>query len=135
MSKHGREGTTATVFQFNDKTERYILMSTTAVAYPYKLPELNSYAAEILAKLLSGAHITNAEMMEYIDCPHAAAVMSKIRVKYNWQPYLKQHSQTTVSGVGKTTYEFVYWFDPVDIMILKANDPRIQMYIDHHLKK
>lgn len=88
-------------------------MSTTVSAYPYKLPELNSYAAEILAKLLSGAHITNAEMMEYIDCPHAAAIMSKIRVKFNWQAYLKQKSQTTVSGVGKATYELVYWFDQI----------------------
>jgi hypothetical protein len=109
-------------------------MSSTVTAYPYKLPELNSYAAEILAKLLSGAHITNAEMMDYVNCPHAAAVMSKIRVKHQWQPYLKQKSQTTVSGVGRETYEYVYWFDPVDIMILKANDPRIQMFIDHHLK-
>ncbi len=110
-------------------------MSTVTPAYSYKLPELNSYAAEILAKLLSGAHITNAEMMEYIDCPHAAAVMSKIRVKFNWQPYLKQKSQTAVSGVGTTTYEYVYWFDPVDIMALKIDDPRIQRFIDHHFKK
>lgn len=110
-------------------------MSVAVTAYSYKLPELNSYAGEILAKLLSGAHITNAEMMDYVNCPHAAAVMSKIRVKYNWQPYLKQTSRTAVSGVGRATYEYVYWFDPTDIMILKANDPRIQMYIDHHLKK
>lgn len=110
-------------------------MSKTILAYTYKLPELDSYAAEILAKLLSGAKITNAEMMDYLDCPHAAAVMSKIRVKYNWQPYLKQKSQTTVSGVGKATYEYLYWFDSADIMILKANDSRIQMFIDHHFKK
>lgn len=109
-------------------------MSGTATAYSYKLPELNSYAAEILAKLLSGAHITNAEMMEYIDCPHSGSVMSKIRVKFNWQPYLKQKSRTAISGVGKATYEYVYWFDPADIMVLKANDPRLQMFIDHHLK-
>lgn len=110
-------------------------MSRVTTAYSYKLPKLNSYAAEILAKLLSGAHITNAEMMEYIDCPHAAAVMSKLRVKFNWQPYLKQRSKTAVSGVGTSTYEYVYWFDPVDIMVLKANDLRIQMFIDYHLKK
>lgn len=109
-------------------------MSSVSAAYKYSLPKLNSYAAEILAKLLSGAHVTNAEMMDYINCPHAAAVMSKIRVKHQWQPYLKQKSRTTTSGVGDSTYEYVYWFDPVDIMVLKANDPRIQMFIDHHLK-
>ncbi|MEQ1107962.1 hypothetical protein [Acinetobacter seifertii] len=109
-------------------------MSKAVSTYPYKLPELNSYAAEILTKLLSGAHITNAEMMEYMDCPHAGSVMSKIRVKFNWQPYLKQKSQTAVSGVGKATYEYVYWFDPAEIMIIKANDPRIQKFIDHHTK-
>lgn len=110
-------------------------MSTSTMAYSYKLPELDSYASEILAKLLGGAKITNAEMMDYLDCPHAAAVMSKVRVKYNWQPYLKQKSQTTVSGVGKATYEYLYWFDSADIMILKANDPRLQKFIHHHLKK
>ena len=109
-------------------------MSTTVAAYSYKLPESDSYASKILAKLLSGAHITNAEMMDYIDCPHAAAVMSKIRHKYNWQSYLKQQSRTATSGVGKATYEYVYWFDPVDIMVLKANDPRLQKYIDRNLK-
>lgn len=109
-------------------------MSNVTTAYSYKLPELNSYAGEILAKLLNGTHITNAEMMDYINCPHAAAVMSKIRVKFNWQPYLKQKSRTAVSGVGRATYEYVYWFDPTDIMLLKANDPRIQMFIDHHMK-
>lgn len=109
-------------------------MTSVAMAYTYKLPKLNSYAAEILAKLLSGVHVTNAEMMDYIDCPHAGAVMSRIRVKFNWLPYLKQKSRTTISGVGDTTYEYVYWFDPEDIMFLKANDPRIQMFIDHHLK-
>lgn len=110
-------------------------MSSLTTAYSYKFPELNSYAGEILAKLLGGAHITNAEMMDYVNCPHAGAVMSKIRVKFNWQPYLKQKSRTTVSGVGRATYEYVYWFDPTDIMLLKANDPRIQMYIDHHLEQ
>ncbi len=109
-------------------------MSTTSTAYSYKLPELNSYAAKILAKLLSGAHITNAEMMDYIDCPHAAAIMSKIRIKFNWQPYLKQKSRTTTSGLGTATYEYVYWFEPTDIMILKANDPRLQKFIDYNLK-
>ncbi|RKG30668.1 hypothetical protein D7V21_15560 [Acinetobacter guerrae] len=110
-------------------------MSTSiAIPFRYKLPESNSYAAKILAKLLSGAHITNAEMMDYIDCPHAAAVMSKIRVKYNWQPYLKQKSRTTTSGVGTSTYEYVYWFEPTDIIILKANDPRLQKFMDYNLK-
>lgn len=109
-------------------------MSTTLAAYSYKLPESDSYASKILAKLLSGAHVTNAEMMDYVDCPHAAAVMSKIRTKYNWKDYLKQKSRTAISGVGKATYEYVYWFDPIDIMVLKANDPRLQMYMDRNLK-
>lgn len=109
-------------------------MSSTVTAYPYKLPKPNTYAAAILVELLMGKKITNAQMMVLLDCPHAGSVMSKIRQKFNWLPYLHQKSKPTYSGMGDLTYEYEYWFDGADIMILKANDPRIQKFIDHHTK-
>ena len=109
-------------------------MSTTSTAYTYKLPKTNTYASAILVELLNGKKITNAQMMELLDCPHAGAVMSKIRQKFNWLPYLHQKFKPTYSGMGELTYELEYWFDVTYIMILKANDPRIQMFIDHHMK-
>ncbi|HCW3747946.1 hypothetical protein OHW01_18050 [Acinetobacter baumannii] len=109
-------------------------MSSTATAYSYKLPKPNTYAAAILAQLLMGEKITNAEMMVLFDCPHASTVMSNIRKKFNWLPYLHQRSKPTHSGMGDLTYEYEYWFDQADIIILKANDPRIQKFIDHHTK-
>lgn len=110
-------------------------MNTSTIAYPYKLPKLKTYAAAILVELLQGKKITNAQMMEFLDCPHSGSVMSKIRQKFNWLPYLHQKSKPTYSGMGELTYELEYWFDSADIMILKANDPRIQPFIDYHLKK
>lgn len=110
-------------------------MSTTVPAYSYKLPKPNTYAAAILVKLLNGEKVTNAQMMVLLDCPHAGSVMSKIRQKFNFLPYLRQKSKPTYSGMGDLTYEYEYWFDSADVMILKANDPRIQNYIDYHLKK
>ena len=109
-------------------------MSSTVTAYPYKLPEPNTYAAAILVELLMGKKITNAQMMVLLDCPHAGSVMSKIRQKFNWLPYLHQRSKPTHSGMGDLTYEYEYWFDGADIMILKANDSRIQKFIDNHTK-
>lgn len=38
----------------------------------YKLPRKKTYAAGILVKLLDGNKITNAQMMEELNCPHAA---------------------------------------------------------------
>ncbi|MCH7317054.1 hypothetical protein MMP64_03795 [Acinetobacter sp. ANC 5659] len=100
----------------------------------YKFPKPKTYAAAILVELLNGKKVTNAQMMELLDCPHAAAVMSKIRQKFNWLPFLHQRSKQTHSGMGDLTYEFEYWFDSVDIMLLKANDPRIEKYLEIHRK-
>lgn len=109
-------------------------MSPAISAYSYKLPRINTYAAAILVELLCGNKITNAQMMVLLDCPHAGSVMSKIRQKFNWLPYLHQKFKPTYSGMGELTYELEYWFEAVDIMILKANDSRIQMFIDHYKK-
>ncbi|EHU2105152.1 MULTISPECIES: hypothetical protein [Acinetobacter calcoaceticus/baumannii complex] len=107
---------------------------TAKTAYLYKLPKPHTYAAAILTELLNGKKITNAQMMILIDCPHAGSIMSKIRQKFNWLPYLKQRSRTAISGMGDTTYEYEYWIDPVDIIILKANDPRIDKFLEMHRK-
>lgn len=115
----------------SNKTQSILEM--TSYTNPYKFPVKGTYAAKILAKLLSGLRITNAQMMKFLNCPHAAAVMSKIRLKYHWQPYLRQKTQPAISGIGTLTYENLYWFDSKDIMDLKNNNPRIQMFIDYHM--
>lgn len=104
-------------------------MSSTVPDRLYKLPRKNTYPAGILVQLLNGKRITNAEMMLLLKCPHAATAMSHLRNRCNWQPFLHQRGKSTVSGMGDATHEQEYWFEPMDIEQLKANDPRIEKFL------
>lgn len=100
----------------------------------YKLPRKKTYAAGILVKLLDGNKITNAQMMEELNCPHAATAMSHLRKRCNWEDYIQKRVKPTTSGMGEPTHENEYWFDPFEIMKLKATDPRVESFLKSNRK-
>lgn len=109
-------------------------MSTTATASPYKFPRRNTYPAAILSELLDGKRITNAQMMDKLNCPHAASVMGHLRNACHWGDLIKDRTKSTYSGLGELTHEKEYWLDGKDIMDLKASDPRVEKFLKANRK-
>lgn len=100
----------------------------------YKFPRRNTYPSAILVELLNGARITNAQMMEKLNCPHAATAMSHLRKRNNWEIFIQDTTKPTSSGLGDPTREKEYWFDSEEIAKLKANDPRIEKFLKANRK-
>lgn len=92
----------------------------------YKFPKQNTYPAGMLLELLKGEVITNAKMMELLNCPHSATVVSHLRDKCNWRPFIKQCT------VDKNKQQ--YWIDKEDRDDLWQNDPRIEMFLESNKK-
>ncbi|QFS18875.1 hypothetical protein FHP22_15630 (plasmid) [Acinetobacter indicus] len=109
-------------------------MTTSIESRSYKFPRRNTYPSAILVELLNGERITNAQMMEKLNCPHAATAISYLRDKSNWRSYLKDTTKPTSSGLGDPTREKEYWFDSEEIVELKANDPRIEKFLEANRK-
>ena len=110
------------------------MTSTIDVDAKYKFPRRNTYPSAILFELLNGQRITNAEMMEKYNCPHAASVMGHLRNKCCWGNLIQDLVRPTRSGLGERTHEKEYWLEKEDIDDLKANDPRINAFLKTHRK-
>ena len=108
------------------------MTSTTDVKY--KFPRRNTYPSAVLFELLDGKRITNAEMMEKYNCPHAASVMGHLRNKCYWGNLIQNVVKPTHSGLGERTHEKEYWLRKEDIDDLKNNDPRINKFLTTHRK-
>ena len=100
----------------------------------YKFPRRNTYPSAILVELLNGKRITNAQMMDQLNCPHAATAMSHLRKRCNWESFLHDTTKRTSSGLGDPTHEKEYWFNHDEIANLKANDPRIEKFLKANRK-
>lgn len=121
---------------FNDLTNNGEIkpMSTTVTSPSYKFPRRNTYPSAILVELLDGNRITNAQMMDKLNCPHAASVMGHLRNACRWGNLIQDRTKSTHSGLGELTHEKEYWFEGKDIANLKANDPRIEKFLKANRK-
>lgn len=109
-------------------------MSKAVPSSSYKFPRRNTYPSAVLFELLDGKRITNAQMMDKLNCPHAASVMGHLRNACCWGDLIKDRTQPTHSGLGVLTREKEYWFEQTDLDDLKANDPRIDMFLKTNRK-
>lgn len=108
---------------------------TTVMQNPsYKFPRRKTYPSAILVALLNGERITNAQMMDKLNCPHAATAMSHLRKRCNWESFLQDSTRPTKSGLGDPTREKEYWFEQEDILELKASDPRVEKFLESNRK-
>lgn len=107
---------------------------SSATTPSYKFPRRNTYPAAILFELLDGKRITNAQMMDKLNCPHAASVMGHLRNACHWGDLIKDRTKPTYSGLGELTHEKEYWLDGKDIMDLKTNDPRTHKFLKENRK-
>ncbi|MCL6248400.1 hypothetical protein M5F00_11060 [Acinetobacter sp. ANC 4945] len=100
----------------------------------YKFPRKKTYAAGILVKLLDGNTITNAQMMAELNCPHPATAMSHLRKRCKWEDFIKDKDGPAISGMGDSTHAKKYWLDPLEILKLKASDPRVESFLKTNRK-
>lgn len=105
-----------------------------AMTATYKFPRRNSYPSAILFELLDGQRITNAEMMEKYNCPHAASVIGHLRNKCRWVNLIQDRTKPTYSGLGAKTHEKEYWLNEEDLDDLKESDPRIENFLKNNRK-
>lgn len=100
----------------------------------YKFPPKGTQEAILLTELLGGAVIRNHRAMNLVASPCPSSVLSSLRLKRNWDDYIKRVNCSSTSSTGHPTSIKEYSIDPKMIMDLKANDPRIEKFLKANRK-
>lgn len=100
----------------------------------YKLPKIGTHKAQLLIQLLNGNVVRNSKAKNDLDSANPATAMSQLRLDDNWNEYIERKSIPSKSSTGHDVYVKEYYMDAATIMKLKANDPRIEKYLDQHHK-
>lgn len=100
----------------------------------YKLPKKGTHKAQLLVQLLNGNIIRNSKAKNDLDTANPATAMSQLRLVDYWDEFIERKTFPSKSSTGHEVYVKEYYIPPKTIMELKANDPRIEKYLDLHRK-
>lgn len=100
----------------------------------YLFPPKGSQEAILLTELLGGVVIRNHRSMFTLGSPSPGTVMTHLRNRRRWDDYIERQPCPSKSSTGQPTRIKEYYIPSKKIMELKANDPRIEMFLKENRK-
>ena len=104
---------------FHNKAEQIAITAGASIIAagrpPYKLAHVTS---EVLARLLSGEHITGLEDVFNVSTARMAVFIYCLQIKYGWT--VERKKKVVVSKNGRMALVPEFWIDPDVIFLAKA---------------